>query len=82
MMETAPEPRLRRTAQWLYLVPVLGAPFAHFLVTGAAARPQSKRLMLSLAAAATVFAVGNRLWLMADAGYPGGEGEKSSGRFS
>src|SRR4051794_32229104 len=76
-----PAPSHARVPQWLYLVPVAGAPLAHFAVTSAAQWPRRRRFFLALVAAATVTAVGNRLFLMGHAGYPGEEGGVPAERF-
>jgi hypothetical protein len=71
----------RRRVQWLYLLPVAGAPVAHLFVTATAQFPKRRRVLLALVAGATVTAVLNRLWLMGDAGYPGYEGSKGRDRY-
>lgn len=76
-MEQLPSPVARRAPQWIYLLPVAGAPLAHIFVSLAKrAPPPRARMWLAATAAATAAAVGNRMWLMADAGYPGQERDK------
>jgi hypothetical protein len=70
-----------RRAQWIYLVPVIGAPVAHIFVSATRMFPRHKRLLLGLVAVSTATAVINRLWLMGDAGFPGAEGGKDSDRY-
>ena len=70
-----------RRPQWIYLVPVLGAPVAHIFVSATRIFPRRKRLLLWLVAASTTTAIANRLWLMSDAGFPGAEGPKDGDRY-
>lgn len=65
---------LPRQPRWQYLAPVAAAPVVHWLVTLMRGAPPPHRAFLGAAVvAATVGAVGTRLWLMGDAGYPGRE---------
>lgn len=75
------EAKTLRKVQWIYVVPVALAPLAHIFVTGAATFPKHKKVFFALVGAATAGAVANRMWLMADAGYPGMEGNKTLSRY-
>ena len=59
--------------QWIYLLPIAAAPLAHNAVSLAREYPARFRVFTSIAALLTVGAVANRLYLMADSGYPGQE---------
>jgi hypothetical protein len=74
---------LKRSVQWIYLLPVALAPTAHILVSAAQRAGLSRTWRRGLFAgvgAATVLAVWQRLVLMDHSGYPGAEGEKE-GRY-
>jgi hypothetical protein len=63
-----------RERQWMYLGPIMAAPFAHFAVTlyRDAKTPQQKRLvLLGGVGGFTCLSLGMRLYLMVHAGYPG-----------
>jgi hypothetical protein len=78
-VESPPQPALvRHTRQirWAYLVPVIGAPIAHIFVSTMTKFPAHKKLLLTGVIVSTATMVANRLFLMADAGYPGGERQK------
>ena len=72
---------ITRNPQWIYLVPVMGAPLAHIFVSAISKYPHLKRPLAAAVALSTVTMVGNRLFLMHHAGYPGGEGDKTDDRF-
>ncbi len=72
----------QRRVPWIYLLPVVGAPVAHILVSASKTFPRHKKVLLWAVVASTVTAVGNRLWLMGDAGFPGAEGGKPRDRFA
>jgi len=76
-----PAVRIFRKPQWIYIVPVALAPLAHIFVTATATFPRHRRFWLGLVGLATIGAVTNRMWLMADSGYPGAEGDKMEDRF-
>lgn len=78
----ASAPVIQRTKRWLYILPVAAAPLAHIFVSMMKQHPQYRRPLLGLVVASTVLAVGNRVFLMQDAGYPGVEGSKGADRFS
>jgi hypothetical protein len=64
-----------RKQQWIYLGPILAAPLSHVAVTlyRSAKTPRQKQMIVSYGIIGTsVMTVGARLWLMFDAGYPGG----------
>lgn len=66
----------QRKTQWIYLLPIAGAPIAHVLVSSThlfSKRPHLKRWVWIGVGISTVSMVLNRLWLMNHAGYPGGE---------
>lgn len=62
-----------RRPQWIYLVPVAGAPLAHIAVSLAKRHPTKWRSWAAVAGWLTVAAVASRMFLMADSGYPGQE---------
>jgi hypothetical protein len=79
-----------RKRQWIYLLPVMGAPLAHMFVSGLASYPKKKQyavkrnIMITGIVVSTATMIWNRLWLMSHAGYPGAEkhhGTDSESRF-
>ena len=76
-LDAADRAVVRRVPQWQYVVPIAGAPVAHWFVSFIRGAPPARQRVLKLAVVgATAAAVGTRLWLMGDAGYPGAEGLK------
>lgn len=76
-LQLADKAIIRRAPQWQYIVPVAAAPVAHWFVSAIRGAPPARQRMLKVAVVCATFgAVGTRLWLMGDAGYPGAEGIK------
>ena len=70
-----------RIPRWLYILPIAGAPLAHIFVSSMKKYPAFKRPLAVAVVLSTISMVGNRLYLMGDAGYPGAEGAKDGPRF-
>lgn len=70
-----------RERQWVYLGPIFAAPAAHIAVSlyKRAKTPGGRRLLLwGGVVGATVGSISMRLYLLHDAGLPGGEGDAES----